>query len=176
MPLAKAQAFTNTAGRASAVVMLLNRQDDADAVAVALRGAGGSVLTWRELNALFLQTMQTAMSFYVLLDFIVILVVAVIIVNTLLMAVLERTREMGILAALGMRGRTITLMLVLEATILGLSGIGIGIGLGLVGVAYLAKVGIPVGDMGTVAEGLALGSVMRARFDIPVFVQLAVER
>ena len=175
LPLAKAQAFTNTAGRASAVVMLLNRQDDADAVAVALKGVGGSVLTWRELNAVFMQMMQTAMSFYVLLDFIVILVVAVIIVNTLLMAVLERTREMGILAALGMRGRTITLMFVLEAAILGLAGIGIGIVLGLLGVAYLAKVGIPVGDMGTVAEGLALGSVMRARFDIPVFVQLAVE-
>ena len=160
LPLAKAQAFTNTAGRASAVVMLLNRQDDADAVAVALKGVGGSVLTWRELNAVFMQMMQTAMSFYVLLDFIVILVVAVIIVNTLLMAVLERTREMGILAALGIRGRTITLMFVLEAAILGLAGIGIGIVLGLLGVAYLAKVGIPVGDMGTVAEGLALGSVM----------------
>lgn len=176
LPLAKAQAFTNTAGHASAVVVLLNRQDDAEAVAAALGGAGGgTVQTWRELNAVFLQMMQTAMSFYVLLDFIVILVVAVIIANTLLMAVFERVREMGILAALGMRGRTIMLMFLLEAAILGLAGIAVGIGLGSAGVAYLVKVGIPIGDMGMVAEGLALGSVMRARFDIPVFAQLAVE-
>lgn len=176
LTLAKAQAFTNTVGRASAVVILLNRQDDADAVAAALRGVGGGkVLTWRELLAVFLQLMQTAMSFYILLDLIVILVVAVIIANTLLMAVFERIREMGILASLGMRGRTITLMFVLEAAVLGLAGIAVGIGLGLIGVAYLAKVGIPIGDMGTVAEGLALGSVMYARFDFPIFAQLAVE-
>ncbi len=175
LPLAKAQAFTNTAGHASAVVILLNRQDDAERVAAALRSAGGNVLTWRELNAVFLQMMQTALSFYVLLDLIVILVVAVIIVNTLLMAVFERIREMGILAALGMRGRTIMLMFVLEAAILGLAGIVVGIVLGLAGVAYLANVGIPIGDMGTVAEGLALGSVMYARFDLPTFAQLAVE-
>jgi ABC-type lipoprotein release transport system permease subunit len=175
LSLAKAQAFTNTAGRTSAVVILLNRQDDADAVAAALAGAGGDVLTWRELNAIFLQMMQTAMSFYILLDLIVILVVAVIIANTLLMAVFERIREMGILASLGMRGRTIMLMFLLEAATLGLIGIFVGIVLGTAGVAYLAKVGIPIGDMGTVAEGLALGSVMYARFDIPTFAQLSLE-
>ena len=175
MPLAKAQAFTNTPGRASAVAILLNQQDDADAVAAALAGAGRNVMTWSELNAVFLQLMQTAMSFYVLLDFIVILVVAVIIANTLLMAVFERVREMGILASLGMRGRTIVLMFILEAAILGLAGIAIGMVIGLAGVAYLAQVGISVGDMGTVAQGLALGSVMRARFDFPMFAQLAVE-
>jgi ABC-type lipoprotein release transport system permease subunit len=173
LPLAKAQAFTNTAGHASAVVILLNRQDDADAVAAALAGAGRNVLTWRELNVVVTQTVQTAMSFYAILDIIVILVVAVIIVNTLLMAVFERIREMGILAALGMRGRTIMLMFVLEAAILGLTGIAVGIVIGLAGVAYLVKVGIPIGDIGTAAQGIALGSVMHGRFDIPTFASLA---
>ena len=173
MPLAKAQAFTNTADHASAVVMLLNRQDDADKVAAALAGAGKTVLTWRDLNAVLTQTMQTAMSFYIILDLIVMLVVAVIIANTLLMAVFERIREMGILAALGMRGRTIMLMFVLEAATLGLVGVLVGIVLGSAGVAYLAEVGINVGDMGTAAAGLALGSVMRARFDLPTFASLA---
>ncbi len=173
MPLAKAQAFTNTTDHASAVVILLNQQDDADKVAAALRGAGRTVLTWRDLNAVLMQTVQSAMSYYIILDLIVILVVAVIIVNTLLMAVFERTREMGILAALGMRGRTITLMFILEAAVLGLAGIVVGIVLGSAGVTYLAKVGIPIGDMGTAAGGLALGSVMYARFDIPTFASLA---
>ena len=67
------------------------------------------------------------MSFYVILDFIVILIVAVIIVNTLLMSVFERVREMGILAALGMKGGQIRLMFLLEAATLGLMGIAVGI-------------------------------------------------
>ena len=65
--------------------------------------------------------------FYVILYGIVMLIVAVIIANTLLMAVFERIREMGILAALGMKGRQIMLMILLEAAILGLVGIVVGI-------------------------------------------------
>ena len=40
MPLAKAQAFTGTGNRASAVIILLHDQDDAGAVATALQGPG----------------------------------------------------------------------------------------------------------------------------------------
>ena len=105
MPLDKAQAFTGTGGRASLIMILLNNQNDADQVAAALSGPGVTALTWSDLNKFFVETMAAAMSFYVILDFIVILIVAVIIVNTLLMSVFERVREMGILAALGMKGR-----------------------------------------------------------------------
>ena len=49
----------------------------------------------------------TGHGFYYLIYGIVILVVAVMIANTLLMSVFERTRELGILAALGMKGRQI---------------------------------------------------------------------
>ena len=114
MPLSKAQAFTNTAGRASAVTMLLNDEEDADAVAAALE-ARRPMRSPGKLNELFLQTIETGMSFYVFIYGIVILIVAVIIANTLLMSVFERIREVGILAALGMKGRQITLMFLLEA-------------------------------------------------------------
>src|SRR5512139_1476476 len=93
MPLDKAQAFTGTSGQASLIMILLNNQDDADKVAAALRGPGVSVLTWSDLNKLFTELMQTAMSFYVILDLIVILIVAVVVVNTLLISVFERVRE-----------------------------------------------------------------------------------
>ncbi len=174
LPLAKAQAFTNTEGHASAVVILLDRQDDADTVAAALRGPGLSVVTYRDLNAVLMTTMQLAMAFYYILDLIVILIVAVLIANTLLMAVFERIREMGILAALGMRGRQIMLMFVLEAAMLGLAGIIIGFGLGSAGVAYLSRTGIYLGDMGTAASGIALGTSMYSHFDGATFTGLSV--
>jgi ABC-type lipoprotein release transport system permease subunit len=165
LPLSKAQAITGTDGLASAVVVMLDDQDDADAVAAALESPGTRVLTWRDLNQVFLQTMDTAMGFYVLFDGIVILIVAVIIANTLLMAVFERIREVGILAALGMKKRQITVMFLLEALMLGLAGIVLGIVLGSAGVAYLAKVGIYIGEeIASTAGSFALGATLHARF------------
>jgi ABC-type lipoprotein release transport system permease subunit len=165
LPLAKAQAITGTDGLASAVVVMLDDQDDAEAVAAALTSPGNRVLTWRDLNQVFLQTMDTAMGFYVLFDAIVILIVAVIIANTLLMAVFERIREVGILAALGMKKRQITVMFLLEALMLGLAGIVVGIALGSAGVAYLAKVGIYIGEeIASTAGSFALGATLHARF------------
>jgi ABC-type lipoprotein release transport system permease subunit len=175
MPLSKAQAFTRTERHASAIVMLLHRQSDADRVAAALQGSGASVLTWRDLNQLFLTTIETGMSFYLLLDLIVILVVAVVIANTLLMAVFERIREMGILAALGMKGGQIMLMILLEALILGLAGMVIGILLGSAGVAYLAHAGIYIGEeVATAAGSIPLGTTMYARFVPSTILSLSI--
>ncbi len=126
MPLAKAQSFTLVGDRASAVMMLLHDEDDAEQVAAALAAPGLQTLTWRELNAFFLETMDTAMSFYMILDGIVMLIVAVIIANTLLMAVFERIREMGILAALGMKRRQVMQMMIFEASIIALAGVVVG--------------------------------------------------
>lgn len=173
MPLARAQAFTVTNGHASAIVIMLNRQSDADRVAATLAGPGLVTLTWRDINQVLLQLAEFSMSFYMILDVIVMVVVAVVIANTLLMAVFERIREMGILAALGMKGRQIMLMFLLEAATLGLAGIAIGLVLGLAGVAYLANVGIYIGDIASSAGGIALGSTIHGQFVPATFAWLA---
>src|SRR5512139_311010 len=176
MPLDKAQAFTGTSGRASLIMILLNNQNDAGKVAAALGTPGVTALTWSDLNRFFVETMGTAMSFYVILDFIVILIVAVIIVNTLLMSVFERVREMGILAALGMKGRQIRMMLLLEAATLGIVGIAVGLVIGAAGVAYLVTTGITIGDkMAAVAgSNFALSATMYGRFDASSFINLSL--
>jgi len=174
MPLAKAQAFTRTGGRASAIMMLLHQQDDADSVGATLASPTIKALTWRDLNAGFIQMMETGLGFYVILDGIVILIVAVIIANTLLMAVFERIREVGILAALGMKRGQIRAMFLLEAAILGLAGIAVGIGIGCAGVAYLATAGIPIGDIGAAANGIAISTVLYARFVPGTFAALSL--
>jgi ABC-type lipoprotein release transport system permease subunit len=173
MPLSRAQAFTRTDGHASTITMLLNRQEDADRVAAALQGSDITTLTWRDVNQAFLQVMDASKAFYWLLDIIVMLIVAVVIANTLLMAVFERIREMGILAALGMKGRQIMLMFLLEAAILGLAGIVVGVVLGSAGVAYLATVGLHIGDLGSTASGIALSETVHARFVPATFASLS---
>jgi ABC-type lipoprotein release transport system permease subunit len=173
-PLARVQTFTGVGSRASAVILLLDDQEQAVTVAAALAGPTVNALTWQTMNAFFLETMQTAMSFYYILDGIVMLIVAVIVANTLLMAVFERIREMGILAALGMKGRQLMQMMLFQAAILSLFGIVVGIGLGVAGVMLLAQVGIPTGDMATVASNMAIGEVLRARLVPDQIVWLSI--
>ena len=174
MPLEKAQAYTLTGDRASAVVLLLHDKDSADKVAAALTAPGLQVQTWRELNAFFIQTMDTAMSFYMFLDVIVMLIVAVIIANTLLMAVFERIREMGILAALGMKRRQVMQMMIFEASIIALAGVVVGAILGLLGVAFLTQNGFVMGEMAGVASTIPMSAVLYASFDLVTFAWLAL--
>ena len=173
MPLARAQSFALTNGRASAVTMLLHDQEAAAGVVAALATPGVTGLTWREMNQTLIQTMEASSAIYVVLYGIVIAVVAVVIANTLLMSVFERIREMGILAALGMKGRQIMLMFMLEAACLGIAGIVVGAVLGAAGVYYLATTGFEMGDMASASSGIALGATVHARFDIATFVSLA---
>ena len=174
MPLAKAQAFTRTDGHASAIIMMLDAQDNADGVAVALATPTVKALTWRDLNQVMIQSVESSMAFYVILDAIVITIVAVIIANTLLMAVFERIREMGILAALGMKGRQIITMFVLEAAILGIAGIVLGVLIGLGGVSYLVNTGLYVGDMAGSTPGVPLGTTIYAAYAPGLFANLSL--
>ena len=110
--------------------------------------------------------MEFAIAFYYVIYFIVILVVAVLIANTLLMSVFERTREMGILAALGMKQRQVMLMFLFEAIILALTGIVAGLVLGFAVVAYMGQVGLSFSeDAMASVEGFAYGSRMYPEFD-----------
>jgi ABC-type lipoprotein release transport system permease subunit len=177
MPLSKAQAFTRTEGRASAIFILLNRQEEVNAIAAALRAPGLSVLTWRDLNQVLLQTLESSAIFLNMMNLVVLAVVAVVIANTLLMAVFERRREIGIFAALGMKGRQILTMFVLEAGTLGMAGIILGILLGGLGVAYLAKVGLAIGEAAAAGEAsnmITYGNILYARFAPSAWAELSI--
>lgn len=175
LPLDKAQSFTRTENHASAIVILLEDQDDADILASALEAPQFQVLTWREMNQILLDAAQMSISFMTLLNLVVLAVVAVIIANTLLMSVFERFREMGILAALGMKGRQILSMFLMEAFILGVIGILLGVLLGGLGIGYFAKYGIDISDMaGTTSAAMPVSSTIYAQFPVNDVVSLSV--
>jgi putative ABC transport system permease protein len=72
------------------------------------------------------------------------------------MAVYERTREIGVLGAMGLKPRQISLLFILEGTMIGLVGVAAGIVLGLALNGYLMKVGLDFGSMSTVTSYMAL--------------------
>lgn len=85
------------------------------------------------------------------------------ILNTMLMAVFERTREIGILRALGWRRRRVLKLVLGEATLLGLVGALLGTLLGALGVRVIAA--MPMGSifispnlpLGVLSVGVVLG-------------------
>jgi putative ABC transport system permease protein len=69
------------------------------------------------------------------------LVAGIGIMNIMIVSLMERTREIGILKALGMKGRTVLLIFLGEAVIIGILGAAIGIGLGVGLAEVFARVG-----------------------------------
>ncbi len=87
---------------------------------------------------------------------IIIAIAGVGILNLLLMAVYERTREIGVLGAMGLKPLQISLLFVLEGIMIGLVGIAVGIVFGLVINGYLMKVGLDFGNLSSAASYMAL--------------------
>jgi ABC-type lipoprotein release transport system permease subunit len=148
MPLAKAQTITATENHASTIFVLLQDSNQTDAVAQALEGNNYKILTWREQNAFVTQFEDYANAFFIFLYLIVLGITATVVTNTLVMAVFERTREIGILAAIGMKGRGIMAQFLAEAALLATGGVIGGLIIGGAIVAYFTINGIYIGDYG----------------------------
>ena len=148
LPLAKAQAFSGAQNHASMIFILLKDREQADAVAAAIQGSGYQVKTWTELNELLVLVNDFSNAYLSIINLIILGVTATVIVNTLLMSVFERTREIGILTAIGMKGRQVISLFLAEASLLALGGITAGSLIGWALSAYYSKVGIYFGDLG----------------------------
>jgi len=87
---------------------------------------------------------------------IIIAIAGVGILNLLLMAVYERTREIGVLGAMGLKPNQISLLFVLEGVMIGIVGAAAGVVLGLAINGYLMKVGLDFGNISGAASYMAL--------------------
>ena len=148
MPLTKAQAFTVTENHASTIFVLLHENEQAEPVARAIQSSLYKALTWQEQNQFVTQFEEYAGAFMIVLYLIVLGITATVVTNTLVMAVFERAREIGILAAIGMKGSGIMAQFLTEAALLATGGVIGGLLLGGAMVAYFTINGIYIGDYG----------------------------
>jgi ABC-type lipoprotein release transport system permease subunit len=159
--LTDAQQFFGYAGRVSEIAVLARSADDAPEVAASLRSrlqelAGGAldVDTWSELMPVLAQLVLLDDGGMFLLLVILVVVVGFGILNTILMAVLERKRELGVMLALGLRPGAVFRVVYLESMLLASLGLGIGLALGIGLVLYFQ--GHPVAVSGPAAEAMEL--------------------
>jgi ABC-type lipoprotein release transport system permease subunit len=107
--------------------------------------------TWKQIapELEFMQEMYGSM-LYVLMAIIMIALIFGI-VNTMLMAVLERTKELGILMAVGMNKIRVYFMIMLETIFLAFMGAPLGLAAGALTLSYYMNKGI---DLSNYSEGL----------------------
>lgn len=148
LPIAKAQAFSGAGDRASMIFILLKDREQADDVAAAIQGSGYQVKTWEQMNELLVLINDFSDAYLVIINLIILGVTATVITNTLLLSVFERTREIGILSAIGMKGRQIINLFLAEASLLALGGITAGGLMGWALSAYFGRIGVYFGDLG----------------------------
>ncbi|HSR29061.1 MAG TPA: ABC transporter permease [Anaerolineae bacterium] len=155
LPLAKAQAISRAENHASVIFILLKDQDQTDAVAAALQAPAFQTKTYLQLNPLLTEFEQFANIYMYLFYLIVLGITATVIINTLIMSVFERTREIGILAAIGMPSGRIMAMFFAESSLLAVGGIAMGVVLGGLLSAYVQRYGLFIGDFGI--TGILIG-------------------
>lgn len=172
LPLAKAQAITQTQNHASTIFVLLNNTSYTDSVASALKGSDLKVLTWKDLNTLALGWETQANSYIGILYMIVLAIAASVIINTLIMSVYERTREIGILSAIGMRGGRIMVLFLSESIFLAIGGVIMGVLLGLLGVTLFNINGFSIGKMAL--TGFMLSDTIYAKLTLDSTINLSI--
>jgi len=172
MPLAKAQAITRAENHASVLFVMLKDKNDSNAAAAALQSGQYEVKTWQQLNELTLSYNDLANAFMYVIYLIVLAITATVIVNTLLMAVFERTREIGVLSAVGMRSSRIMVMFLIESALLTMGGIVIGLVIGGVLTVWATYAGIYLGNFGT--TGILIGETIYARLSLQDAITLTV--
>ncbi len=132
------------------IAILLHDESVSNALAADLNREfdGIAAETWYELSPelRYITDMGGSMTFYIMV--VIMLALAFGILNTMLMAIFERMRELGMLMAVGMSKVRIFLMIMLESVILTLTGAVAGLFIAHISVNFLARKGLDMTSVG----------------------------
>jgi len=147
--------------RVSEVAVMLDDRNQLPSFLERLRAAahGVDVQPWTVLEPMAQAIVALAQAWIWMFFVVMYIAMAFGLVNTLLMAVLERTREFGMLQALGMRPRLILIQVLFESCFLLAAGTAAGLGLAA-GTLALLRDGINLTFLAQGAEMWGIGKVI----------------
>jgi putative ABC transport system permease protein len=175
--LAEAQALFDLRDQATEVVIALESVGQERTVTEALRAAlpGYEVDSWQELNPEMKQSLDVDKQVMNIFGLVVLLIAGIGVLNLMLMAVFERTREIGLLAAMGLKRWELLALFLLEGVLIGLLGTLLGGVLGGLVVSAVGKVGIEFSSVAEMGEMMALmGDRLYPRLAINLLLGRAV--
>jgi putative ABC transport system permease protein len=168
IPIAQAQKLFGT-DQCDMIVVKLENDNEAtiQGVSAAIKTAFSGQVTATSSTAvlnILSNVFSTIELFLAGIAAISLLVAGIGIMNIMIVSLMERTREIGILKALGMKSRTVLVIFLCEAIIIGLMGASIGVvsgwGLAHVVVRVLGGSGIGPGGQNMRASGMTISPVL----------------
>jgi len=156
VPLNILQSMLEMEGRYTRIVLQVE-PEYLEEVTSSLRGSLGGkdyeVLRWYDMYPMMKQWVDLENAFYYIFLGVVLLIVAAGIMNTVLMSMLDRVREFGVMMALGCGRSVLAGMVIVESMMLGILGILFGLAIGLLLVTWFHSAGIDLSaQMDTVAR------------------------
>ncbi len=135
---------------------------------------GLSAYSFKQLGAGILALVKGKKNWGAGMTLVFLLIAAVGIVNSVLMSVYERIREVGVLRAMGMGGKEITWMFMCEGIMIGFVGSLGGVILGVISVIILTTYGWPLdkiyGDMYIDTAGFPVWGTIYGEWNIPLII------
>ncbi len=132
------------------------------------------IRTWKEISPDLALITDMMGQFGSILVFIILMALAFGIINTMLMAILERKKELGMLMAVGMNRPKIRRMIAWETVFLTLTGTMIGMGISYVLVTFFADRGINLNMYAEAFEELGYSSMLYPVLDMSFFFQVVI--
>lgn len=156
--LAEAQDIYDMFGQSSEVTISMEKLGSEEAVITALRGAvpGIEIDSWKTIFPEMQAALESKGGVMNVFSVIILMIAGIGIMNMLMMAVYERTREIGLMGSLGMKPRQISNLFLLEGAMMGVAGLVFGILLGLAINFLLGKVGFDYSAFASLTEYTAL--------------------
>jgi putative ABC transport system permease protein len=157
MSLQEAQSLYGLSGQVTEVIILVRNIGQEPPVVHALQALPGiEVETWETSIPELSDTLAMKNSVMAIFGVIMLGIAAIGIFNLLLMAVFERTREIGILGAMGLKPRQIMFLFLAEGTLIGIAGAVLGALLGLLLNGVLGYYGLDYSQFSNLTEYTAL--------------------
>ncbi len=119
--------------------------------------SGTEAFPWNEAMKSLADSVELDHAALKIMVFILYVIVGIGTINTLLMSVMERTREFGVVRAIGVNRSGIRKMVLSEATVLAVVGVLIGVGLGMLIGVYTHNYGI---DLSGAIDEQGMGGVL----------------
>lgn len=156
--LGEAQSLYGLDGQVTEIAVSLKQIGGEPAVMDALRPSlgGAEIASWQTSFPELEQILATKGGAMNIFSAIMMFTVGIGILNLLLMAVYERTREIGILGALGLKPGQISILFLVEGFMMGLVGVAAGVALGLLINGLLGKVGMDFTQFSSLTSYTAL--------------------
>ncbi len=133
-----------------------------------------SIQSWKEISPdLGMMSDSMGQTLYILM-IIILLALCFSIINTMMMAILERTRELGMLMAVGMSRQRIFIMIMLETIMLSLTGAFLGMILSAISIHYFGIYGIDLSAFAKGLEAVGINTMVYPKLDTPGYIGVTI--